>query len=48
MINLGLIDFSQKRGDKIEEVRTKKVFDFVKMLNYFRANKTRDALMDRN
>ena len=46
-VNLGLIDFSQKKGDNIEEIRTKKVFDFLKMLNYFRANKKRDELINR-
>ena len=46
-VNLGLIDFSQKKGDNIEGMRTKKVFDFLKMLSYFRANKKRDELISR-
>ena len=46
-VNLGLIDFSQKKVDNIEERRAKKVLDFLKMLNYFRANKKRDELINR-
>lgn len=48
MVNLGLINFSQKNGDEVAVVRNKKVFDFLKMLNYFRTNKIRDELIDRH